>query len=126
MTYSKYGNHPVKADGHKFDSKAEYRRYQELKLLELAGLISNLKMHPPYLLQEKYVNGDGEKIRAVYYEGDFEYFDEETGSIIYEDVKAIETPVFKLKRKLFEKRYYPATITCINVKSKRYRRRKRK
>jgi hypothetical protein len=126
MAYNKYGNHPVKADGYKFDSKAEARRYQDLKLLLKAGLISDLVVHPRYLLQEKYVNGNGDKIRAAYYEGDFEYVDCETGKIVTEDVKAIETAIFKFKRKLFEKRYFPATITCINVKSKRYRRRRRK
>ena len=39
MTYRKYGNRKVEIDGVTFDSIAEARRYQELKLLETAGEI---------------------------------------------------------------------------------------
>ena len=40
---SKYNNRRVKADGHTFDSGAEYRRYRDLLMLEQAGAIHKLK-----------------------------------------------------------------------------------
>lgn len=45
---SKYHNTRVRADGLSFDSKAEYARYQELRLLESQGMLTELKVHPAY------------------------------------------------------------------------------
>ena len=41
--------------------------------------------------------------RAITYIADFQY--QENGKTIVEDFKGIETEAFKIKRKLFEKRY---------------------
>jgi hypothetical protein len=38
----------VALDGHVFDSKKEAARYQDLKILELAGVIEDLEVHPKY------------------------------------------------------------------------------
>ena len=43
---SKFRNIRVEYDGIKFDSKRECAYYQELKLLEAAGDISQLRVHP--------------------------------------------------------------------------------
>lgn len=56
----------VKLDGYTFDSKAEAKRYGELKLLEMAYKIKSLVVHPKYLLT---VNG--QLIAA--YKPDFQY-----------------------------------------------------
>lgn len=45
---SKYGNEPVWIDGIRFDSKAEGKRYAELKLLQAAGEIAELKFQPKF------------------------------------------------------------------------------
>ncbi len=102
--YKKYRNIVNEIDGIKFDSLAEGRRYKELKLLERAGLISDLELQPKYEIIPKYVNADGKKIQAAYYVADFSYYDTEVGEWVTEDVKRPQTAtaVYKLKKKLFE------------------------
>lgn len=97
MKYNKYKAVKVKEDGHVFDSKAEYRRYCELKLLQKAKKIQNLAVH--FKLPFVY----GEDI-AFTYIADFYYTME--GLPVIEDVKGIQTPVFRLKWKLIRK-FYP-------------------
>jgi hypothetical protein len=102
----KYRNQPVEIDGIRFDSKAEARRYGELKLLESAGAISRLEHHPVFLLEEGFRDDTGKRWGPIRYEADFEY--RENGRHVVEDVKggrATQTQVFKLKAKLFRKRH---------------------
>lgn len=113
---SKYGNHKVKAGGHTFDSQAEYNRYCELKLLERAGDVSQLEVHPMYELLPAYtivIDGKKRKRRAITYEADFAYV--ENGIEVIEDVKGAETAVFKLKRKMFEYKY-GKSITIVRAR----------
>ena len=100
---SKYNNKKTIVDNIKFDSKAEANRYIELKMLEKARKISDLELQPKFILQEKYINNKGEKIRAITYKADFCYL--EGNKIVVEDVKGVETKEFKIKRKLFENKY---------------------
>jgi len=113
MTYRKYLNKPTIVDSITFDSIAESRRYRELKLLLDNGNITKLELQPRFTLLEAYVNGKGKKIQALYYFADFRYFDMELDRWIVEDVKrsATATPVYKLKKKLFESKFFPLTIT---------------
>lgn len=99
---NKYRNKKVQVDMYVFDSIAESRRYKELKLLEKAGKIQNLELQPKFLLQEAFKK-NGKTFRKIEYIADFKYT--ENGKIIVEDVKGIQTDVFKLKHKLFEKKY---------------------
>ena len=98
----KYRNKKVQVDMYVFDSIAEAKRYKELKLLERAGEISNLELQPHFLLQESF-RKNGKTYRKVEYIADFKYI--ENGRMIVEDVKGIQTDVFKLKHKLFEMKY---------------------
>jgi len=100
---SKYRNRITHVDGYKFDSYAESVRYNELKLLERAGLISGLKVHPRYLILDGFTDWTGKQVKLTYYEADFEYF--ERGRVVVEDVKGVRTDVFKLKSKMFRQRY---------------------
>lgn len=100
---SKYNNKKTIIDNIKFDSKAEANRYIELKMLEKARKISDLELQPKFILQEKYINNKGEKIRAITYKADFCYL--EGNKIVVEDVKGVETKEFKIKKKLFENKY---------------------
>ena len=102
MRYNKYRNIKTVIDGIKFDSKAEARRYTELKLLEKAGEISNLKLQPRFILQHSFKH-EGKTIRAITYIADFQYT--EGDKEIVEDVKGMETAVFKIKKKMFIKKY---------------------
>ncbi len=102
--YRKYGNKKAVVDGIIFDSIAEAKRYGELMLLNRAGLIRNLILQPEFLLQDSF-KYDGKMERAVKYIADFQYFDVQKGVYVVEDVKGVETEAFKIKRKLFLKRY---------------------
>ena len=99
---NKYHNKKVQIDMYMFDSIAESRRYKELKLLERAGVISELELQPRFLLQEGFKK-NGKTFRKIEYIADFQYI--EDGRLVIEDVKGKETEVFKLKRKLFEHEY---------------------
>lgn len=99
---NKYKNKKVQIDMYVFDSIAESRRYKELALLEKAGEIENLQLQPKFLLQDSFKK-NGKTYRKIEYIADFMY--EEKGQVIVEDVKGKETEVFKLKHKLFEKKY---------------------
>ena len=99
---SKYQNKKTQIDMYVFDSIAESKRYKELALLEKAGQIKELKLQPKFLLQEGFKK-NGKTYRKIEYIADFMYI--ENGKIIIEDVKGMETEVFKLKRKLFEYKY---------------------
>jgi len=100
---NKFGNRHVRLDGIRFDSAKEARRYQELKLLERAGEIQNLKLQPRFILQESFKR-DGKTHRKIEYVADFRYI--ENGEEIVEDVKSAITkkhPVYALKKKLLLK-----------------------
>ncbi len=96
----KYNAQPTTVDDSRFDSKAEAQRYGELKLLEEAGAISKLAIHPRFELLPRML---GRKLRKVVYEADFSY--QERGQSVVEDVKGVETAVWRLKRNLFLRKY---------------------
>lgn len=99
---NKYRNKKVIVDEKEFDSKREGNRYKELRLLERAGEISNLELQPRFLLQDSFKK-NGRTFRKIEYVADFKYI--ENGKTIVEDIKGMQTDVFKLKHKIFEKVY---------------------
>lgn len=90
---SKYNAVKTTIDGQTFASKAEAKRYLELKGFERQGLISGLHTQVRFELVPKQ---DGE--RAVSYVADFVYTQDD--KLVVEDVKGMRTPVYKLKKKL--------------------------
>jgi len=94
----KYNNSKVIVDGIKFDSKKEAQRYSELKLLEKAKQIYDLKLQVPFELIPKQKDE-----RAVKYIADFVYY--ENGTKIVEDTKGFKTKDYIIKRKLFKHKY---------------------
>lgn len=101
----KYHNKKVEINGIKFDSKKEAKRYNELKWLEKAHLISKLELQKVFELQPKYINNNGEHIRPITYIADFFYYDNVKNQYIVEDTKGFRTEVYKIKKKLFEYKY---------------------
>lgn len=93
---SKYGAVKTVIDGITFASGKEGRRYSELKLMQRAGLISALECHPEYPI---IVSG----VKVSKYIGDFRYA--ENGVSVLEDVKGVQTPIFRLKAKLIKALY---------------------
>lgn len=98
--YNKYKNKKVTIDNITFDSKKEARRYEELKLMEKTGLITNLVLQPRYELLKDFKRR-GKTHRKIEYIADFKYFDNERKVEVIEDVKGVITSVFSLKMKLF-------------------------
>ena len=76
---------------------------KELKLLEKAGEIKKLQLQPRFTLQESF-KYQGKTERKINYIADFLY-EEKNGQAVVEDTKGFRTDVYKLKRKLFLKRY---------------------
>lgn len=93
-----------------YDSEKEYRRYNELKLLEQQGLISGLCRQVELRIQDACERW-GQKVNAVNYIADFCYIEDEKE--VVEDVKGFDkktgkyimTKDFKLKWKLLQYRY---------------------
>ncbi len=100
MNMSKYKAVRTKVDGISFASKKEARRYMDLCLLLKAGEIRDLVLQPKFPLE---VLG----VKICTYVADFQYdlklVDEWFETI--EDVKGVRTPVYLLKKKLFEAIY---------------------
>lgn len=99
---SKYRANKCVVDDIKFDSEKEASRYTELKLLEKAGVITDLKLQVPFVLQDAF-EINGEKIKAIKYIADFTYY--ENGKLVIEDVKGVKTPVYNMKKKMFMYKY---------------------
>ena len=100
MKKLKYRNIKIEVDGIKFDSKAEYKRYTELKLFERVKNISDLELQVKFELQPSFVDGQGIKQRAITYVADFVY--KENNKIIVEDLKSVATAkdsTYKIKNK---------------------------
>lgn len=99
---SKYGNTKVEYDGYTFDSKREKEYYVVYKG---DPEVESVQVHPRYELTPKFTNAEGVKRRAQHYVADFlvTFKDGRPDQVV--DVKGMETPMFKLKRTLFEYRY---------------------
>lgn len=94
----KYGNRKVVRDGIEFDSIKECQRYCELKLMQRAGLISDLQTQVSFeLIPAQRIDGKVVE-RAVNYIADFVY--QQDGQKVVEDTKGFKTKDYILKRKL--------------------------
>lgn len=91
---NKYHAKKIEVDGHTFDSKAEARRYQQLRLMQMGGEISGLELQRRFVVFEK-------GAASIEYVADFCYRDERTRENVVEDVKGVRTEAYRLKRKMF-------------------------
>ena len=106
MNYEKYKAQKTEVNGIKFASKLESERFKQLKLLESAGAISDLKLQVEFQVFKGYINPDtGAKTRSTTYVADFAYIDVENHLQVVEDTKGMETPEFRLKWKLVQSQY---------------------
>lgn len=99
---SKYRAKKTVVDGITFDSRKEADRYLVLKGMEDDGTIEGLRRQVRYELVPAF-DVDGRHYRPVYYVADFVYV--ENGKEVVEDVKGMRTDVYRLKSKLFARRY---------------------
>lgn len=105
VSANKYHNRKTKG----FDSAKEWRRNQELEALQRVGEISELNRQVPFVLMPSYTIADKttrqgyRTVREIRYIADFTYRLKD-GTRIIEDVKGMQTDVFKIKRKLLERK----------------------
>jgi hypothetical protein len=97
----KYRAIVTEVDGIRFPSKKQAMRYQELKISERAGIISELKLEVPYELN---VNG----IKICKYVADFTYRSQQDGRLVVEDTKGVRTRDYRIKAKLM--------LACLNIR----------
>ena len=103
MARSKYRAQRTEVDGIVFDSKAEAGRYQELKLLERAGAISNLQRQVRFeLAPSVLLHGEKRMKPALYATIDFAYNDKRKEQFVYEDKKGFDNAKSRLKRHLLK------------------------
>lgn len=110
---SKYLNRKITVNGETFDSKKEYARWNELKLLQRTGKISDLQRQVKFVLIPaqherfpRYSDKTGKRLKdgirtleqEVSYIADFVY--KQDGKQIVEDTKGFRTPDYKIKKKL--------------------------
>lgn len=113
---SKYRNKKVNWNGETFDSQKELSRYQELLLLQKAGVIQDLQRQVKYVLIPAYYETrertkSGKRLRperwcverSVSYYADFVYTRD--GKTVVEDTKGARTQSYIIKRKLMLDRY---------------------
>jgi hypothetical protein len=109
----KYGAVRTEVDNIRFSSKAEAKRYGELKLLEKAGLIRGLQTQVAIPLDTFTNTG---RVRVGVYVADFRYQriipDGGEWELVTEDVKGFRTPLYRWKKKHVEAQY-GITITEI-------------
>lgn len=98
---NKYGAVKTVVDGITFASKREAKYYSDYKLLEKAGEISHLELQPKYVIAH-----NGRPICTVIL--DFR-FREKDGRLRVIDVKGLDNPLSRLKRRLVEA-FFPGTI----------------
>lgn len=100
---SKYNNQKIRVGGEVFDSKREYNRWCELRLLERSGIICNLQRQVKFRLIDSQKTPERTE-RPCDYIADFVYY-ENDGSRVVEDCKGMRTDVYKIKRKLMLEKY---------------------
>jgi hypothetical protein len=83
---NKYRNKKVIIDGIKFDSIKEGTRYGQLKMMEKAGMITDLKLQVVFQLS------------VCKYKADFTYY--QNDHLVIEDAKGVKTPAYRLKKKM--------------------------
>lgn len=96
---SKYNAKRVTVDGIVFDSKVEAEYYELLKIERGTGGIKDFDIQPVFELQPKYKH-NGKTIQPIKYIADFTVYNAD-GTVDIVDIKGMETPVFKLKAKMF-------------------------
>lgn len=127
----KISHHVTTVDGIKFDSEMESKYYKYLLELKKQGIVKEFTLQPNFLLQEKFINLNGdiilgsnkdfekikrknklETISAINYISDFDviYTDGHREII---DIKGLETPEFRLKLKLFKYKYPELNIRLL-------------
>lgn len=104
----KYKNKKVVIDNISFASQLEGNVYKKCKELGIP-----FSLQPRFILMDKF-KLNSKAFRAIEYVGDFAI--SINGNTYIIDTKGIETPIFKLKKKLYAYRYQEEIICIKSVK----------
>ena len=116
----KYHNTKIKTPDGTFDSKKEYAEWKKLKLLEQAGIISNLERQKEFQLIPTISTTEGTLRRCSYF-ADFFYFDKTLNCWAVRDTKGFQTETYKLKKRLMLWLYPEIVFVESGKKIKTYR-----
>ena len=89
----------------KFDSKKEAAYFDQLKALEMAGVVKDIRLQVQFLLKPAYTDGTtGERYRAINYLADFTFYRLDEGEWKYHIVdtksRGTKTKEYSLKKKI--------------------------
>lgn len=99
---SKFKAQRVEVAGIKFDSKKEAARWAELKVLERAGVIRDLELQVPIMLEGRdkpMLTRTGKQMKLTV---DFTYIEVETGLRIFNDSKGMPTRDYEVRKSAAE------------------------
>ena len=107
---SKYGAKKTVVEGQNFDSKKEAKRFEQLRILEKAGVISDLQTQVKFILiptqrEPDKVGARGGTIKGKVIERECSYiadfaYKNGSGETVVEDAKGFRTKEYIIKRKL--------------------------
>lgn len=101
---AKFGNVKTERAGVRFDSKKEAERFDQLRAMQAAGAVRDLRLQVEFTLQAAYTTPTGQRIRAIRYLADFTYErrDGDGWSYVVEDVKSnpTRTRAYLMKKKM--------------------------
>jgi len=98
--WNKYNARKVSHAGRSFDSKLEADVFDMLYLMEKGGLIKDIHQHAAVKLTDAEI---------VYY-ADFKVWNIETNCHEWHEAKGFETPVWRIKRRLWKAGYGPGKL----------------
>ena len=121
MRRGKYNARKTTYEGIRFDSMREGTRYLDLRMLQRAGEVVELQVHPTFELRgepsvrwlvQASIDVDGpDPLPPIgKYTPDFLII-YATGEIVVEDVKGVRTRDYILRKKLFEVCHWPLVVT---------------
>ncbi len=99
---NKYSAQKTVVQGITFDSKREAQRWAQLRLLERAGEISEIKLQVPIMLvgqKGPLLSRTGRQMRLTV---DFTYKNNKTGLTVYEDAKGTPTRDYEVRKAVAE------------------------
>lgn len=88
----KYGRKKVDHAGYRFDSKLEAALFDELKLRERAGEISEIQAQDTVYLT----------LARIMYKPDFKFMNNSSGEYEWAEAKGFETTDYRIKRRLWQ------------------------
>lgn len=97
--HQKFSNKVIDTADGRFDSQAEHRHWEHLKLLQRAKRIKNLERQVTFELAPA-VTINGRKRPPLRYVADMVYFDMDLRRKVVADVKGAMTPEYRIKRHL--------------------------